>query len=145
MSWSKRILMPQQRSPIERRSARAVSVKVGSPGEGPISPRSARRGHTSCVSAFDHRGCRDLRWRGLCRGLMRSGLRGWKVGLCPRLREQSGHNPVLFLLWTEEKRGACEWFKILNWEYSQMQGREKLFERERHGTCCRIGFLHVSL
>ena len=57
----------------------------------------------------------------------------------------SGHNPVLFVFWTEEKRGACEWFKILNWEYSQMQGREKLFERERHGTCCRIGFLHVSL
>ena len=31
---------------------------------------------------------------------------------------------------TERERST--WFKILNREYSQMQGREELFERERH-------------
>src|SRR6266702_1375860 len=30
------------------------------------------------------------------------------------------------------EREQSTWFKILNREYSQMQGREELFERERH-------------
>ena len=29
-------------------------------------------------------------------------------------------------------RESSTWFKILNRDYSQMQGREELFERERH-------------
>ena len=31
------------------------------------------------------------------------------------------------------EREQSTWFKILNRKYSQMQGREELFERERHG------------
>jgi hypothetical protein len=30
-------------------------------------------------------------------------------------------------------RDRSTWVKILNRDYSQMKGREKLFERERHG------------
>ena len=30
------------------------------------------------------------------------------------------------------ERDQSTWFKILNRKYSQMQGREELFERERH-------------
>ena len=30
------------------------------------------------------------------------------------------------------EREHSTWFKILNRKYSQMQGREELFERERH-------------
>ena len=30
------------------------------------------------------------------------------------------------------EREHSTWFKILNREYSQMQGREELFDRERH-------------
>jgi len=30
------------------------------------------------------------------------------------------------------EREHSTWFKILNWEYSQKDGREELFERERH-------------
>jgi ATP-dependent DNA ligase len=35
------------------------------------------------------------------------------------------------------ERERTTWFKIKNRNYSQVQGREELFERERHRETCR--------
>ena len=44
------------------------------------------------------------------------------------------------------EREQSTWFKILNREYSQKDGREELFERERHqGTCCGMAFVRFGL
>ena len=44
------------------------------------------------------------------------------------------------------EREHSTWFKILNREYSQKDGREELFERERHSEPCgRLAFLYDSL
>ena len=49
---------------------------------------------------------------------------------------------------TEPERTT--WFKIKNRSYSQMQGREELFERERHKEpvagwhCCELAYAEIE-
>jgi hypothetical protein len=40
---------------------------------------------------------------------------------------------------------SSPWFKIRNPSYSEMAGREELFERERHGTRGGLAFMRVSV
>ena len=63
---------------------------------------------------------KDVRWNGE--------NEEWFCAKCGRTSDHIRKEDAL----VELEKFECVWFKILNREYSQKQGREELFERERH-------------
>src|SRR5437660_4185218 len=110
-----------------------------------------RRGNPPCFFAFDLLTCdgKDLRTERLLD--RKQELRWLLARACAPLKYTeyiNGHGMALFQRVCEldlegivakqklgpyvTEREASTWFKILNREYSQKDGREELFERERH-------------
>jgi bifunctional non-homologous end joining protein LigD len=125
-----------------------------------------RRGNP-CFFAFDLLTCdgKDLRTERLLdrkQELRRLLARSPATSLLKYTEYIDGHGMALFQRVCEldlegvvakQKSSPCvterehsTWFKILNRKYSQKDGREELFERERHSEpCTGLAWLHVSL